>query len=269
MTLRLEIVTSITGLGAASGLCLRDGTVYMVSDNATLLYAYSLSAAELHKIPLGPDAREDIHKKQKPDFEALVLFDDRIEAYGSGSLPNRRIKAVYDLKTHEVVLEDMSPLYQRMQSLSGISEDDFNIEGVVPHNELTYFFQRGNGASGHNGIFTLSGDALSYQSITLPEIDGVPATFTDATMVEDTVYFLAAAEASDSTFHDGEVMGSLLGTIDPESGVYTILGILPGQHKFEGLAFEAKTEGGLSFLLCEDDDSESTTSTLYRLVISD
>jgi len=268
MTLRLEIVTSITGLGAASGLCLHDGTVYMVSDNATFLYAYSLSGAELRKIPLGPDARQYIHKKQKPDFEALVLYDDRIEAYGSGSLPNRRIKAVYDLKTREVALEDISPLYRQMQSLSDISEDDFNIEGVVPHDDVTYFFQRGNGAGGRNGIFTLSGDDLSYRSITLPEIGGVLATFTDATIVEDTIYFLAAAEASESTFHDGEILGSLVGTINPESGVYTILGILPGQHKFEGLAFEAKTEGGLSFLLCEDDDSESTTSTLYRLVIS-
>ncbi len=267
MQLTLEAFRRLPGVGAASGLCLANGWIYLISDNATFLYAHSLEGEDSLRIPLAADPQADIRKKEKPDFEALLMRDGHLEVYGSGSRPNRQTKAVVDPNRHTVEHEDLAPLYERMQAVSGIDPAAFNIEGVVSKGNSLYFFQRGNGAGGHNGIFSVSGSTLSYQPVDLPTIDGTAATFTDATLVDDTIYFLAAAEASDSTYYDGEVTGSLIGTWHPDTDATVVLGVLPGKYKFEGLAFEARTVGGMSFLLCEDADVAAPFTTLYRLVI--
>ncbi|HLN96655.1 MAG TPA: hypothetical protein VK183_13560 [Flavobacterium sp.] len=268
MQLTLEAFRRLPGVGAASGLCLANGWIYLISDNATFLYGHSLEGEEMVQIPLAAKPEAEIGKKHKPDFEALLMRDGHLEVYGSGSRPNRQTKAVVDPNRHTVEYEDLTPLYERMQAVSGIDPDAFNIEGVVSKGNGLYFFQRGNGAGGHNGIFSVSGSTLSYHPIALPAIDGTAATFTDATLVDDTIYFLAAAEASDSTYYDGEVTGSLIGTWNPDTDATVVLGVLPGKYKFEGLAFEARTSDGMSFLLCEDEDVAAPFTTLYRLVIS-
>jgi len=38
-------------------------------------------------------------------------------------------------------------------------------------------------------------------------------------------------------------------------------------HKFEGITFYDETQGHLEFLLCEDNDTETLESDIYRLIV--
>ena len=87
-------------------------------------------------------------------------------------------------------------------------------------------------------------------------------------MVEDKVYFLAAAENTNSTYNDGEVMGSLIGSIDLKSMILESCLQISDKNKFEGLTLYKKTGTQIELLLCEDNDTEELVSSIYKLIIT-
>ena len=86
-------------------------------------------------------------------------------------------------------------------------------------------------------------------------------------MIDDTFYFLAAAENTSSTYEDGEVMGSIIGTIDLKTMKLKNAIQISDKNKFEGLTLYKKTATQIELLLCEDNDTEELVSTIYKLVL--
>jgi hypothetical protein len=267
--LPIQPYCEIKGIGAASGLVYWEGSLYIISDNSTYLYQYELASQHLSTIKLFEDSAAGLSKKEKPDFESITLFDHKLYIVGSGSTPNRTKRVSYALSNKEIVEKDLSKIYKRLRKSIGLNEDELNIEGIIMNNASYSFFQRGNGKGGTNGIFDYNrNDKKSvFTSLSLPTIQGVEATFTDAVLIGDKVYFLAACEDSQSTYEDGSVLGSFIGCMKwPEKKVmYTH--IITDQHKFEGLTLFEATANRLTFILCEDNDTEIQESVLYTLEI--
>jgi len=264
---QLEVFLILMNLGAASGLVYTENKIYVVNDNSSYLYQYSFATEKTTKIELTTDAQENIEKKNKPDFESITLANNQLYIFGSGSGAKRNQLFTYHLKTGEIAERNIQLQHDSLQKKFGVSADDYNIEGVVYYNQKTYFFQRGNGPKAQNGIFIMN-DATkeaSYHPIELPELKGVKATFTDAVLVENAIYFLAAAEKSESTYLDGEVTGTIVGKLNPETLSIDYTQKISDTHKFEGITLYKKTSDSLEFLLCEDSDSEQEESKIYKL----
>jgi len=68
---------------------------------------------------------------------------------------------------------------------------------------------------------------------------------------------------------DGEVLGSIIGTIDLKTMKLTGSVQISATNKFEGLTLYKQSENEIEFLLCEDTDSELLESNIYKLVIRD
>ncbi len=265
----------ITGIGAASGIVYTDGFLYIVSDNSRCLYRYHIDTRKLDKFAVLPDGIcENVAKKEKPDFEALAHHDNKLYLFGSGSTDRRNKLIIFDLSGGDYSFSefDLSKLYLKMRYAAGISENDFNIEGATCDGKTWYLFQRGNGLSGSNGIFTITGNILqndvsiTYKEIRLPEISAIPATFTDAVYTNGKIWFLAAAENSNSVYEDGEILGSIIGCIGPVTFEIIFTSQISDRHKFEGLTCHPEVAGDkITFLLCEDNDTESAESTIYKL----
>ncbi|MCX2454016.1 hypothetical protein OQX61_22295 [Pedobacter sp. PLR] len=268
----LELLFQIIGIGSASGLLLKNDQLNIISDNGTYLYAYEMKSAHLTPYPLTIAPSENIVKKLKPDFEAMTTHGKVLYIFGSGSTENRNQLVKVDATTKKVIsTANISVLYQKMQRLAHINSENFNIEGVVFTGKDWYFFNRGNGGAGKNGLFKVEGTSLvkpsklRFKEIRLPEIKGVPFGFTDAVEVDGKLYFLAAAEDSNSTYQDGAVFGTLTGAIDIEKMTLDFTQQISDKHKFEGLTLQHKTTGELSFLLCEDNDSDQLQADIYQL----
>jgi hypothetical protein len=272
-TFVLSQLFRIIGIGAASGLAFHDQKLFLISDASNYLYEYDMEKQQLTKNVLTLGGLENIPKKLKADFEALVYEEGKLYIFGSGSTPNRNKMLVVDAKSKKIILEkDLVPLYSQMQKISGITGDDFNIEGVVHHQNTWYFFQRGNGPAGQNGIFTV-GDifentfTIAHKNFPLPKIGSIAATFTDAVVVNDKIYFLATSEDSQSVYDDGEILGSIVGCIDIKNLELLFTEIITDTHKFEGITFFGEESGKLSFRLCEDNDTETLESGIYKLTL--
>lgn len=268
----LEIIATIFGVGAASGICLRDDTAYLISDDSNYLYRYSLTGQSLDTVLLvGQDhVHEGLPKKEKRDFEAMATDGEYFYVYGSGSSDrgkrNLRVTGRFGYPAPDTV-EDLTPLYTRLKYKFGVGDDNFNIEGVVHHRETIYLFNRGNGPDHLNGIFKLdaaTGDT-SFVPVALPKLGNVQTGFTDAMLIGDTLFFLAAAEDAESAYHDGTVSGTILGRLSLLTLQLGYWKTISTSHKFEGLALQQADDQQLVFLLCEDPDNGSRQSTLYRL----
>lgn len=275
---QLELLFHIIGIGSASGLIFNGTSLYLVSDNAHMLYHYSMTEKKLEKINIEPQGYtgplERIPKDEKPDFEAITAMGDEIYLFGSGSTSKRNSIVHIDALSKKVSPPiDATDLYLSMQEFGAITPENFNIEAAVNDGNTWYLFNRGNGPQGKNSIFTLDGDInetsfqFVYNEVDLPRINGAPASFTDATLVDGKLYFLAAAEKTTSTYKDGEVAGTLIGRLDTESMEVEFTQIISAKNKFEGITLYKKDAKSLVFLLCEDTDSDAKASDVYKLTL--
>lgn len=270
----LELLFQIIGIGSASGLIYKNNQLFVVGDNSSYLYGFNLDNKVLERHPLTENPSENILKKDKPDFEAITEFGEKIYIFGSGSAEKRTKMVQIDAKSKTVeTTVDLSDLYLSMQTFAELPKDDLNIEGVVRNENEWFFFNRGNGAKGKNIVFTVQGKNFTeeFNIITnefkLPKLNGIQTSFTDAVLVGDKIYFLATAENTNSTYNDGEVLGSLIGNIDTKTMKIGFTKKITDTHKFEGLTLYKATEKELTFLLCEDNDTEELKAAIYKLVL--
>lgn len=272
----LSMFIYLVGVGAASGLVYSDNYLKVISDDSNVLYTYSMDGNNLDKLSLHPSGEllEKRAKPEKSDFEAITSYQDTYYIFGSGSDKNRNSLIQVAGKEGTVSEESLLPLYQELRREAAIGEEDFNIEGAIIHKGDLLLFNRGNGPNQKNGVFFIAdflNDSSSYntsfQQIDLPRIHGVPFGFTDTILDGDKIYFLAAAEAGESTYQDGQVLGSLIGQIDLKTMQLESSMQITNRYKFEGITAFEKSEENISFLLCEDPDDGGQETKIFKLVL--
>lgn len=267
---QLTLLYTINGIGATSGLIFKDNSLFMISDNSSFLYEFKIVEKQLYKIKLFENSQENIAKKDKLDFESITLFDNKLYLFGSGSTKKRDKRFTYNLESKEIKEKNVSKLYQKLKDFASFSDEELNIEGTIIDTENYYFFQRGNGANSKNGLFVYHKETkkIQFTAIKLPKINDVEASFTDAILFENTVYFLAAAENTTSTYNDGEVLGSFIGSFNLKNLEFHFIQKISDTNKFEGLTLYKKSETEIEFLVCEDNDTEELVSAIYKLTLN-
>ena len=110
----LEILFKIIGIGSASGLLLNNDSLFIISDNSTFLYEYSIAKKEYTKIKLLENSQENIPKKQKLDFESITQKGKELYIFGSGAKPKRERQLIYHLKNQKTEEKDLTLFYQKI-----------------------------------------------------------------------------------------------------------------------------------------------------------
>lgn len=268
----LEILYHIIGIGSASGLFYQNNSLYIIGDNSGFLYEYHTDSKQLDKHALVANPTANTPKQDKADFEAMAHFGDTLYIFGSGSTAKRTKMVEFNLSTKtKTKTNDLVDLYAVIQNFSQIQPEDFNVEGAIFEGENWYLFNRGNGISNKNAVFTIHAKnlgeefALVATNYKLPKIKGIRSSFTDAVLVGDKIYFLATVENSKSTYEDGEVLGSFVGRMDLEKMKIDFTQKISSTQKFEGITFFQKDNDNISFLLCEDNDTDLQETRIYQL----
>jgi hypothetical protein len=270
----LELLFQIIGIGSASGLIYKENSLLIIGDNSGFLYEYQMDSHDLKRHPLLENPTENTLKKDKADFEAITHFEDTVYVFGSGSTEKRN-KMIQVNSTDKKIIasNDISDLYAVMQNFGEIKPEDFNIEGAIYDGKNWFLLNRGNGSSNKNVLFTINGKNLinDFQILSnaykLPKIKGIRSSFTDAILVDNSIYFLATAEDTKSTYDDGEVLGSLIGGINLKTMKIDFIQKISSTHKFEGLTLYANSKEKIEFLLCEDKDTEVLETDIYKLTL--
>lgn len=277
-SINLEIFREIQGIGSASGIISKKDLLYIIGDNSGYLSEYDVKSQQLNKIQILERNKlqnlENIPKSQKPDFEVLCQYMDQFYILGSGSTPKRNSLVEFNPKLKSIITRDLTSTYQKMKNVAGINDENFNIEGAVFTGQFWMLFNRGNGNDGKNGIFRVLGqdltkaEEITFSIVKLPNISHVESSFTDAVLVGKEIFYMSTAEDTKSTYADGDILGSFIGSINLETLKLNFSYRIPGAHKFEGISLYQKTSKGVEFLLCEDRDTDELNTTIYRLSLT-
>ncbi len=285
--IKLKLHSQLSSIHAASGLIKLGNHFYAIADDQLSLGVFSLNTTEsiqfvkLLEGQLPKDHRE--RKKLKPDWESLVCLRSvdnihEILVLPSGSKPNRTVGVLAKINGSDlqsVKKIDFSLLYTYLEK----TFPDLNIEGAVVEGSVLKIFQRGNGSSRQNAVINLdlkgltadlentgiiSADhILKTKQYDLGTLENVSLSFTDASLCNDQLFFIAAAEASDSTYEDGKYVGAVLGCIN-QLGEIIFQKELDCECKPEGLWVEvnadSNTESYNIYVVTDADDSEIVSS---------
>jgi len=263
-------------VSAASGLVLRDDTLWVVADDELALTGYDRAGRRTRELRLLGGALPDAaaaRKAHKPDLEALLeLPDGTLLALGSGSTPARRRGVWVQVASGSSRVVDLSQLYLRLER----ELPELNIEGGALLGETLYLSSRGNGARRQNALIQLAWpecaralresralpvDALrSISAVKLGELTGQALGFTDLAVSGDRLLFTAAAEASPNTYEDGACAGSAVGVLSPQGEVQDLVP-LAGSWKIEGL-WAAPAADAFELWLVADPDERSARAPL-------
>ena len=276
-------------VSSASGVVRRGDFVYVIGDDMLELAIFRVSVPEPGelrrvfegKLPEGAAAKS----KAKPDLEALTVLPpaDRapygtVLGLGSGSGEGRDRGFAWTLRADgslhgEPRVIDLSPLYERLAS----DVEKLNVEGACVMGERLWLLHRGNHADTTNVVFELALDAVmesltgdlridveelaAVRSYDLGTLDGIEVTFSDATPLGgDLLVFTASAEGENEN-GDGEIRGSVVGTIDLGGDVKRMRTI-DRRYKVEGVHATIDT-GVMDFLfVCDQDDPETASPLL-------
>lgn len=276
--LKLERQISIK-VSAASGLVKSGKDFFVIADDELSLFQFNIDEPTIMKSTplksgtLPSDAKE--RKKQKPDWEALVKLDeDILLAIPSGSTDHRMTGVLVHLNSQQTTSVDFSKLYSKLKE----SFSELNIEGACILNNRLKLFQRGNGLSGINAIIDLDFNGLSndlrektslnpnyitaIKNHDLGQHSGFKLDFTDACTYKDNIWYLAVAEASQSTYEDGQYHGAILGCLD-STGKELERYIIECAQKPEGLWVEAEGDR-LNFYIVTDADDATISASIYH-----
>jgi len=271
----LSVFAIIKGIGSASGLVLKQNHLYVIGDNSAYLYQYNITTKSLNKIEIleGLKTQENIPKAEKPDFEVLCNYEDQLYIIGSGSTAKRNQMLTFDLLSHQIIKHDLTVLFRKIKVQFGIDDDNLNIEGAIFTGSDWFLFNRGNGNATKNGIFKIHGkdlksaNKIAFTPIMLLKTNKVLVTFTDAILHKEQIYFIAAAEDTTSTYHDGEIVGSYMGSINIKDLSLNFIKQISTHQKLEGITLLKQNPKNIEFLLCEDRDNDVLETTIYRLVV--
>lgn len=272
----IKPLLKIVGVSSASGISYSNGVVRLISDESNYLYEHHISQNKTSKLLLLNNIHnEQIIKSEKLDLESLAETEKFIYTFGSGSTPKRELGFSINKENHQIIPIQLNHLYSSMRTLAEIDLEDFNIESAISDGKDWIFLNRGNGPNNRNILFKIHGESLekdfqlSSTEFNLPPINNLPSGFSDATIVNNKLYFITTAEAGTSTYFDGEVGGSMIGAIDLESLEIKFSMVISNRKKFEGITFyKQENPHQISFLLCEDNDDKVTESTVYQLEIN-
>lgn len=272
---QLSVFAKISGIGSASGLFLKEHLLYVIGDNSAYLYEYNVSNKSLKRIEIlkGLVQLENIPKADKPDFEVICNDGDSLFIIGSGSTSNRNLMIEYQLKSKRNIQYNLSSLYAKIKKTCVIDNENLNIEGAIFTGEHWYLFNRGNGNAQKNGVIKIYGkdltkaDRIEFTSIVLLKTNQELVSFTDAILHDDQIYFIAAAENTQSTYHDGEILGSYFGSLNMHTLSLNFIKQISSTQKLEGITFFKQRDKQLEFLVCEDRDTDVLETVVYKLII--
>jgi hypothetical protein len=269
-------------VSAASGIVRHLDRLCVIADDEHALAVYDRSGAPLTRVPLVPgelpeEPRE--RKARKPDFEALVVLPNgSLLALGSGSTAQRRRAVRVDWSAGKAITTPIAcdVFYERLER----ELPELNIEGAAVYQGQLVLVSRGNGAARDNALIRIDlARALpalerghsppieslrSVQRVHLGELDGVPLSLTDLTVLQERLVFSAAAENTDNTYDDGACTGSVLGVFSGAGQAHHVVELTP-RAKIEGLCAASDRADEAVLYLVADADSREVRAPLYQV----
>ena len=273
---------------SGSGVVMHNERLLIVTDDAPFIYDLSPRDYSYTVIPLKGYTAEHyrIPKPVKPDFEGATIGTIKAKqylfAFGSGSKsPARDSLLIIDLNDFsEQRIIPLTAFYHALRQQTGITQEQWNIEGAVIDNDSLMLLNRGN-----NGIITMNWNAFEnflttgimpfagHYKIGLPKYRQYLARFSGASKLNDEgdILFSASIEDTPNWYTDGNVIGSYIGIFNSKKRELKYVSLiekadgLPLKEKIESVEILNGGEHSADIIAVADDDKGHTKLIRMRM----
>jgi hypothetical protein len=275
-------------VSSASGIVKVEESFYIIGDDEPGLGVFNGSGMGRFAKLDSKGGFSKLPKKAKFDFEA-ILYVPEVSSHGgllavpSGSKPNRVFGGYVSFLENGDLGDPLKINFQDLYEVLSETINELNIEGAVLTKDRLLMLQRGNGSSHQNAVITLNRAefvnglikdnkitkaCLSHvEMVNLGFVSGSPLGFTDGALLdENRMLFLAVAEASEDTYEDGAIKGSVIGIMDIRNYEISRLWKLDTLLKPEGV-FVEKKEKFLRVIVVTDADDVNQPSQMLEVLI--
>lgn len=194
-------------------------TFFLFGDDCPYFAILDAAYRFQEKVIITHSFKERIPKPIKPDWEACTIIDDYIWVFGSGSLLEKRddILIIHPASSNFVVHKNHS-FYNELRKREFTKE--INIEAATMVKEELWLFNRANlsqpnhliRCSIHNTHINII-DIKEIPDITFQEhVLGISGAAYDSE--HDVLWITASAEATENSYDDGAILGSVLYRLD-------------------------------------------------------
>ena len=229
-------------LPSASGVELVDSLFYILSDDSPFLYVLNPQYQLIDTIRLFETKHfinGRIPTEVKYDPEALAQLQQNgqrtLIAVGSGAKELRERVFLIDLpksaqKRPQVTQTLFKNLYAGLKNDAQVGgQEQLNLEGLAVDAQFVYLLPRTLKTTGTVLVYRLQewqnflADSAAtpvyqkLQQVKLPELHGVKAGMSGATVFDGYLFFTASVENTQSATLDGEVLGSFVGRVALEA----------------------------------------------------
>lgn len=223
--IEIQSIKILKGIPSASGCEQVEERQYVIGDDSPWLFEINEKDEIMNKIPLLDSTflqYKKIPKKIKPDFESIVLIDQSLYIFGSGSKQRRATLREVNLQTNKVKTYSLEDFYNTIMKLENIKLDLFNIEGSAVTASQLFLVNRENNALYEYSLEDfkkfISDGVIPVPKIryyTLPAIQTIQSTFSglDYNQQKDCLVFTASVEDNTDPINDGAILGSFIGEI--------------------------------------------------------
>ncbi|MHC5201313.1 DUF6929 family protein [Myroides sp. LJL119] len=270
----LELFLLLMNLQSPSGIVYQHDHIHVISDNSTFFYRYDTQDKLWSQTPISEldYGLVEIPKDIKPDFQAITYDQMDFYIFGSGKNQSALDMVRVNKMNYQVQeIEYLDILYDSMMDIGNISVEDFNIQGVIKNQNKWYFFNRGTSPENKNGIFVVDAQNIIdhfnvyYLPIKLPKINKKDSGFTDATLVGNSIYFIATPIDQEDTFLDQKNKGTLIGEITLDKLKVKKTKVISKELNFQGITLYDQNKNNLSFLLSLNPGNTHKQTAIYKL----
>ncbi len=199
---------------------------YMVGDDSPWLFEVDEKNEIINRTALMDSTfleYEKIPKGIKPDFESMVLIDQKLYVFGSGSKKKRALLKTIDLSSKKVETYSLQKFYDTIMNLEGVKRKQFNIEGAAITSSHLFLVNRENSALYEYSLEEFNKFMLDNTIPTpkirhykLPTLNMIESTFSglDYNQEKNCLVFTASVEDNTDPINDGNILGSFIGEID-------------------------------------------------------
>ncbi|WP_227977364.1 DUF6929 family protein [Capnocytophaga felis] len=279
MKIKIQKISNIEDFPSGSGLGANGEKLYAIGDDSPFLYVIDSDFQVENKISLLEVPTEDfksnrIKKKKKADFETLeIISENELVIFGSGSKsPQRDVFVRVFLNESTIERYSISMLYTHLRELPLLKDLELNIEATAFSDGFLYLFNRTNNIiikfdyqEFISYLKTENLPKIEIIQVSLPKIEGIEAGFSGATFFDKSkILFTASVEATDDTYNDGEIIGSLAGIIDIsdfQKAKVTHYNFIPSENpiKVESVTIlPSKSTRNTNVVFITDDDNGNT-----------
>ncbi|WKW46866.1 hypothetical protein P3875_02000 [Myroides sp. JBRI-B21084] len=249
----------LTGIVAVTGVGYENDKLILATESQNVLYEYFIKNDSITNYVLNDSISDDLKSSQNYNLQTLFKVDNSYYLFGSGKdslSSNAIIMNAFSKYTSSI---NITELYSEMKSFSEINDQNFNINATVTYNNDWLFLNKANINGNENYIFVVQGKNfideynIFYFEFDLPKINNLQTGFTDATVINNTLFFVACA--------NNENIGTYFGAIDLKKMKLLYTEKISETENYTGITAIEQTKKNVAFALTSYNKKENKNYT--------